>query len=156
MTDGAFHALRVRDVMEKRPPTLPPDAPICTVARKLRRSGHVWIISPEQGRSVCGVITEKDLFDLLSPLPEKTYTTATIRPLRLAYIEVAKASEFMVRTVVSCSPDNTLDEALSIMEERRVRNIAVMEGDRLKGEISLRGVIEQYIATSCVKQDSDR
>jgi len=153
MTDGVFYALKVRDVMEKRPPTLPPDAPICTVARKLRSAGHVWIINPEQGRSVCGIITEKDLFDLLSPLPEKTYTTTTIRPLRLAHIEVAQASEFMVRPVVSCSPDNTLEEALSIMEERRVRNIAVMEGDRLKGEISLRGVIEQYIATSCVRQD---
>ena len=154
MTDGVFYALRVRDVMEKRPPTLPPDASICTVARKLRRTGHVWIVDSQQGRKVCGIITEKDLFDLVSPLPEKTYTTTSIRPLRLAHIEVVHASEFMVRPVVSCSPDNTLEEALALMEERRVRNISVMDGDNLQGEISLHCVIEQYILTSCVRQDT--
>ena len=154
MSDGSFYALKVRDVMETRPPTLQPDSSICTVARRLRRTGHVWVVDRKQGRKVCGIITEKDLFDLLCPLPEKTYTIATLRPLRLAHIEVVQASEFMVRPVVSCKADDTLEEALAVMEERRVRNIAVMSGDKLEGEISLRSVIEQYVVTSCVRQDA--
>ena len=154
MADDPLHEVPVREVMELDPPVLSRESSLCAVARLLCDRGHAWISESPESHHICGVVTDKNIVDLLSPLPERCYTTAIIRPKSLDHIQVARAHEFMTHPVLSCSPDDTVEDALTIMEERHVRILAVIEGDELVGEVSLRRVLERFIVLSCPLEES--
>lgn len=149
MVDSPLHDTPVREVMDVNPPVLSGDSSLCAVARLLCERGHVWISEEPGSLHISGVVTDQNIVDLLSPLPERCYTTAIIRPKSLDHIQVARAHEFMTHPVLSCSPDDTVEDALSIMEERHVRILAVVERGELAGEVSLRRVLERFILLSC-------
>ena len=149
MTEEPLHDVPVREVMDADPPVLSRDSSLCAVARLLCQRGHVWIADSPESPHVCGVVTDKNIVDLLSPLPERCYTTAIIRPKSLAHIQVARAHEFMTHPVLSCGPDDTVEDALALMEESHVRILAVIYQGNLVGEVSLRRILERFITLSC-------
>jgi len=135
--------------MDENVPLAQQDSSLCRVARLLCERGHVWIAEAPQVRRVCGIVTDKNILELLSPLPERCYTTAIIRPMSLDHIQVAHARDFMTHPVLSCGPDDTVEDALSLMEESHVRILAVVDGGELVGEVSLRRILERFISLSC-------
>ena len=60
-----------------------------------------------------------------------------------------RAHEFMTHPVLSCSPEDTVEDALTTMEEGHVRILAVIERGEMVGEVSLRRVLERFILLSC-------
>ena len=149
VADDPLHEVPVRDVMDVDPPVLSRESSLCAVARVLCDRGHVWISESPDSLHICGVVTDKNVVDLLSPLPERCYTTAIIRPKSLDHIQVARAHEFMTHPVLSCSPEDTVEDALTTMEEGHVRILAVIERGEMVGEVSLRRVLERFILLSC-------
>jgi CBS domain-containing protein len=55
------------------------------------------------------------------------------------------ASALMSRNVVSCSPEDTVAQAMAVMTARRFRHLPVMEGGRLVGMISIGDVVKERI-----------
>jgi len=53
-----------------------------------------------------------------------------------------KVSAIMTPRPVTVSPDATLDEAIRMMDENRVRHLPVLEGNRLAGVVSDRDLLE--------------
>ena len=149
MADDPLHEVPVREVMDVDPPVLSRESSLCAVARVLCDRGHVWISESPDSLHICGVVTDKNVVDLLSPLHERCYTTAIIRPKSLDHIQVARAHEFMTHPVLSCSPEDTVEDALTTMEEGHVRILAVIERGEMVGEVSLRRVLERFILLSC-------
>ena len=149
VADDPLHEVPVREVMDVDPPVLSRESSLCAVARVLCDRGHVWISESPDSLHICGVVTDKNVVDLLSPLPERCYTTAIIRPKSLDHIQVARAHEFMTHPVLSCSPEDTVEDALTTMEEGHVRILAVIERGEMVGEVSLRRVLERFILLSC-------
>jgi CBS domain-containing protein len=86
------------------------------------------LIVIEDGRSIDGIISERDLAYGLAAYAGKLPTTT-----------VAK---LMTRTVFVCSPQDSLSDVMKLMTERRIRHLPVTDGDRLVGIISIGDVLK--------------
>ncbi|MCG8545478.1 MAG: CBS domain-containing protein [Alphaproteobacteria bacterium] len=54
--------------------------------------------------------------------------------------------DLMTSPVISCKPDDNIDEIMELMTERRIRHLPVMNGDALVGIISIGDVVKQRIS----------
>ena len=57
-----------------------------------------------------------------------------------------QVEELMTSPVISCKPDDNIDEIMERMTERRIRHLPVMDGDALIGIISIGDVVKQRIS----------
>jgi CBS domain-containing protein len=155
MGELEFGDVLVSEVMNPDPPVVEKSASLCKVARILRRHSHVFVVEETEAgvRTVLGVVTEKDFLQLLNPLPDKMYTTGVFRPKSLYHGDMSTAGEIMVSPVISCTPDSTVAQALDLLWERRIRHLAVVENNRLTGELSMKGIIAAYCFDSCSMLD---
>ena len=51
-------------------------------------------------------------------------------------------SELMTRKLIRCSPDDTVNEAMAMMTDRRIRHLPVFTGDELVGFISIGDLVK--------------
>ncbi len=137
--------------MHTDPPVIDKSASLCKVARLLRLKSHVWVVEEKEAgvRILRGVVTEKDFLELLNPLPDRMYTTGVFRPKSLIHGNMSTVQEFMTSPVVTCSPETTIAEALATFWDKKIRHLAVASGERLVGELSMKGIIAAYYAKSC-------
>jgi CBS domain-containing protein len=56
-----------------------------------------------------------------------------------------RIADIMTRAVVTVSPEETVDAALSRMTDRRIRHLPVMEGSKLVGMISIGDLVKAKI-----------
>jgi CBS domain-containing protein len=147
MPDVSFYNILVEEIMNDNPPLIERGASICAVAKRVcMKRRHVWVVEGKDSRKLVGVITEKDLLDVVSPLPHRTYTTGMIRPKSLHHVELEKAEDIMATPVTKCQPKTTMEEALRLMTRHGVRRLAVAENDEILGELSLTNVIHAYFS----------
>lgn len=145
MANGDFYELPVRVIMDKNPPLIAKTATIRMVAKKVcQKRRHVWVVEQKDSRKLVGVITEKDLLDIVSPISRKTYMIGVMNPMSLQHKESYTAEDIMAKPVRKCSPDTTVEEVLLLMKDCRIRRLAVTEGDEIVGELSLNNVIKSY------------
>jgi len=147
MSKKNFYDIPVAEIMNRNPPLVEKDASIHAVAKKVSmKRRHVWVVEGKDSRKLVGIITEKDLLEIISPLPKKCYAIGVIRPRSLHHSEFEKAEDIMAKPVIKCCLKTTIAEALRLMTERRVRRLAVTENDEILGELSLTNVIHAYFS----------
>jgi CBS domain-containing protein len=146
MSETSFYDISVEEIMNRNPPLIEQSASICEVAKIVVKESHAWVIERKDSRKIVGFITEKDLLDIVSPLPSRSYTVGVIRPKSLRHTEFEKAEEIMAKPVIKCHPKATIEEALHLMANHRVRRLAVTENDEIIGELSLNIVISIYFS----------
>jgi len=147
MSQASFYNIPVEEVMNRNPPLVEKNASIYAVAKKVgMKRRHVWVVEGKDSRKLVGVITEKDLLDIVSPLPLKSYAIAVVRPKSLYHTEFETAEDIMAKPVIKCHPTATLEEALRLMTNHRVRRLAVTENDEILGELCLTNVIHTYFS----------
>ena len=78
-----------------------------------------------------GILSERDIMHLLAGAPTGYRETPV--------------SEVMTEHVFTCPPTATVDEMLTLMTERRVRHLPIMEEDRLVGLISIGDVVKHRL-----------
>jgi CBS domain-containing protein len=102
------------------------------VANKLaaKRIGAIVIVGA-RGK-VDGIISERDIIRCLSTHGPDCLT----RPV----------SESMTRYVISCEEDDTLDQLMARMTERRFRHLPVITNGALVGIISIGDVVKHHMA----------
>jgi len=112
--------------------TASPTTTLLEVADKLaaKRIGAIVIIGPK-GR-VAGIISERDIIRALSAQG----LDCLQRPV----------SESMTREVITCQENDTLDELMAMMTERRFRHLPVITDDSLVGIISIGDVVKHHVA----------
>lgn len=125
-----------------------------TVSHLLHGKGHdIWSIGPDasvydaihlmaekgigalvvfQGELLVGIISERDYArDVV--LKDRSSKETLVR-------------EIMSDKVVYAEPDQTVDECLAVMTEKRIRHLPVMDGDRMLGLISMGDLVKTIIA----------
>lgn len=83
-----------------------------------------------EGESLQGIISERDLINKL--------VNKKLDP------DSVKVSELMTRSVLTVSPDTTVQQAMEIMTEKRIRHLPVLDNGKLVGIISI-GDITRWV-----------
>ena len=85
------------------------------------------LVEDENG-AIIGILSERDIVGGMGP-----------HGADLHDVEVA---ELMTRDVIHCTPQDTVNEALAMMTDRRIRHLPVFEGDQLVGLISIGDLVK--------------
>jgi CBS domain-containing protein len=107
--------------------TIKPTETIATLSQRLRENRIGAAIVSGDGQTVDGVISERDV----------AYAVA----IHKAELPTLPVSKLMTKTVVTCSPGESVANVASTMRARNIRHIPVEESGRLVGMISIRDVL---------------
>ena len=105
-----------------------PGTTVAEVAKQLsvRRIGSVLILNDQS--SVVGIVSERDLVRALA-----THGAAAME---------LEARQIMTRDVVTCHPDDSIDEVMQTMTSGRFRHIPVVHHGELLGLVSIGDVVK--------------
>jgi CBS domain-containing protein len=104
-----------------------PGTTVTEIAKQLsvRRIGSVLILNDQS--SVVGIVSERDLVRALA--------THGAKAMEL------EARQVMTRDVVTCHPDDSIDEVMQTMTSGRFRHIPVVHHGELLGLVSIGDVV---------------
>jgi CBS domain-containing protein len=108
-----------------------PSTTVAEVAKQLsvRRIGSVLILDDQS--AVVGIVSERDLVRALA--------THGAKAMEL------EARQIMTRDVVTCHPDDSIDEVMQTMTSGRFRHIPVVHHGELLGLVSIGDVVKARI-----------
>lgn len=111
--------------------TIRPDATIEEAVEVLRRERIGALVVSDDGDSVDGVLSERDIVNALArdgaDLLERT------------------VDEVMTRSVVTCEPNDSVGELMAEMTNRRIRHLPVLKDGRLYGIVSIGDVVKNRL-----------
>jgi len=114
---------------------------------------QVWSIAPESSvYDALALMAEKNIGALLvidqgqtvGILSERDYTRNVILLGRTS--KDTQVSKIMTSRPVCVSPEQTVEEGMALMTERRVRHLPVIENDQVLGMISIGDLVKAIIA----------
>ena len=126
-----------------------------TVKELLRVKGYqVWSIGPDATvYEALTLMAEKDVGALLvldsaghlvGVLSERDYARKIV--LKGKTSRETPVREIMTEKVVWVRPDQTIEECMALMTNKRIRHLPVLEGGRLLGVISIGDVVKDIIS----------
>src|SRR5437868_14696682 len=124
--------MRIRDVMTTDPCTcLPADTAFMAASiMKEVETGIVPIIEHQQSRRLVGVVTDRDLW---------LWVIAGGRDPRATVLK-----DCMVDIVVTCAPEDDVQNALGLMQDHQIRRIPVVDQQRiLQGIVSFADLMQR-------------
>jgi len=110
-----------------------PSDTVVAAAALLSREG-IGAVLVRDGDRVAGILSERDIVRCVAAHGEGA--------LRLP------VSDTMTRGVVFCSPQDSIDEVMSLMTERRFRHLPVQEHGKLVGLVSIGDVVKRRIEST--------
>ncbi|WP_087036229.1 CBS domain-containing protein [Thermococcus litoralis] len=144
-----FYSMKLRDIMPSitSMPIVTVDSPIVDVLKLLRTRHHVWVVNNKDEMKLEGVIRYLDVMCILLP-PENT--KARLGNISAVFKSILggaeKAADVMERNVMTIDEDATVLDALTRMRRYKVQILAIVdENNTLKGEISLRLLIDEFL-----------
>jgi len=116
----------------KRLVTVAEAAPLADVARLLLDRRADIVVVCDADKKMVGVISKTDVVRRIGHFRESESTTA--------------ASTVMTRTVVSCRPDDLLHDVWTMMKDRKLRNLPVLDQySRPIGMLNARDLLEALL-----------
>jgi len=149
--------MKVRDVMNVMPVTVQADAQVSEAARLLREH-RISGLPVLDGEKLVGVVSESDLLHLLSveeeqgglwlPSPFEVFEIpfrdlVKWERMHAALEEIPKkrVGDIMSRNLHEVGPDDSVEEAASIMTRHRINRLPVVEDGRLVGIVTRGDII---------------
>jgi CBS domain-containing protein len=111
--------------------TIRPDATIADAVSMLHRERIGAIVVSEDGNSVDGILSERDIVIALAE--------------QAADLLSRTVGEIMTRNVVTCEPGDTVGELMAEMTNRRVRHLPVVADGRLCGIVSIGDLVKNRL-----------
>src|SRR5262245_39937613 len=111
--------------------TAPPDTTLYTVVWNLKTKGIGAIVVSEDGSTVLGLVSERDIVRGLTEHGTKLLTLPV--------------SELMTSPVVTCAHGGNITASMQRMTRHRVRHLPVIEGGKLCGIISIGDVVKHRL-----------
>jgi CBS domain-containing protein len=85
------------------------------------------LVEDENG-DIVGILSERDIVGGMGPHGADLHDVAV--------------ADLMTRDVIRCSPDDSVNEAMAMMTDRRFRHLPVFEGEELVGFISIGDLVK--------------
>ena len=108
--------------------TISPQATVAEAADSLRLNGVGALVVSHDGVAILGVISERDLVRALAE--------------RGGHILHESVTELMSSNVVTCTPEDSLEELMRTMTLNRIRHLPVTAAGRLSGIVSIGDVVK--------------
>ena len=124
----------VRELLDEKGRNVWSIGPDATVydALKLMADQQIGSLIVLEGERVAGIITERD------------YARSVILKGRAS--KDTRVREIMTTRPVCAAPDQTSEECMAVMTEKRVRHLPVIDGDRLVGLVSIGDLVKSIIS----------
>jgi CBS domain-containing protein len=113
--------------------TVKPDATIAVAARELEAKGIGALIVSEDGRTILGLLGERDVVRGLAVYGRS--------------VDALRVADLMTRAVVTCAPEDSIAAVMAVMTRHRARQIPVVEGGALRGIVSIGDVVKHRLET---------
>ncbi len=111
--------------------TIKPDAMVADVVTQLARRRIGALVVSTDGRTIAGIVSERDVVRALAAGPEALYRTV---------------EEIMTAQVQCAPPEAKVDELMHVMTDQRVRHIPVTDPDGvLVGIVSIGDVVKSRL-----------
>jgi CBS domain-containing protein len=124
----------VRDLLQRKTTPLKfvreADSVFETVRKLVEHNVSAVLVLNEE--KLLGIVTERDIAKHVA-LEGRTARDTT-------------AGEIMTRTVIYVRPEQTIEECMALMTERRIRHLPVLEGDQLIGIVSIRDLVGALVS----------
>lgn len=144
-----FHQIDVQTVMKDDlwdMCLVPPGTSIEEVIRLLSSRKHIWVVEDQKKRKLLGLITERDLVEVIAPRKLDPYQFSisghTFRSMLFGGIETAE--DMMTTDLVTIRPDQTMGKALLKMKRHHLKRLPVVTRGRLVGELTMKAIILQF------------
>lgn len=111
--------------------TVAPDSTVADALRSLADHGIGALVVSSDGRTVEGILSERDIVRALS----SEGAAALEHPVE----------RLMTGTVETCTREDTVDSLMATMTEKRVRHVPVVEDGVLEGIISIGDVVKHRV-----------
>ena len=109
--------------------TIAPDATIADATRALAEAKIGAVVVSGDGTTIAGILSERDIVRVVGTNGQQA----------LAWT-VDKA---MTKNVITCKPDDRIDQLMGMMTERRIRHLPVTVNGRMTGLISIGDVVKE-------------
>ena len=109
-----------------------PRETVADVAALLSRRAIGAVLVQDSTSAVIGIISERDIVRHIAASGAKCL--AMLVP------------EIMTKGVISCGPRDTIHQIMSVMTERRIRHMPVMDDRRVVGVISIGDIVKYRIS----------
>jgi CBS domain-containing protein len=118
---------------------------------------HMWSISPEatvyeaieeMADKNIGALVVIEAGHLVGLISERDYTRKVVLNGRSS--RETRVSEIMTRDPITISPHDSVERAMLLMTEYRVRHLPVLEGDELLGLVSIGDLVNWIISAQTV------
>jgi CBS domain-containing protein len=108
----------------------------------LRSRGIGALVVSDDGESVDGIVSERDIVDALA--------------LYGGELLALQVSEVMTAPAVTCTPDDSVAELMAEMTNRRIRHLPVMRNGKLCGIVSIGDLVKSRLDEIEYEADSMR
>ena len=128
--------MKVRTILDtkgRRVVTIRPDASVSTAVHRLVLERIGALVVSEDGHKVAGIISERDIIQSLAKSGPDLLTSGR------------RVAELMEHNVITCTPDDTVQQVMAEMTRRRVRHLPVIEDGGLVGIISIGDVVKSRL-----------
>jgi CBS domain-containing protein len=111
--------------------TTRPDTTLYTAVWELKVKGIGALVVTEDGETVLGLISERDIVRGLAEHGTKLLSSSV--------------SQLMTSPAVTCSPEESITAVMARMTRHRARHLPVVEGSRLCGIVSIGDVVKHRL-----------
>ena len=111
--------------------TIKRDATVAEAVQRLRVENIGALVVSSDGQTIDGVLSERDVIRGLSDRREALLSL--------------KVKDIMMKSVRTCSPDDTVEHVMFQMTEHRCRHFPVVEDRRLVGIVSIGDVVKNRL-----------
>lgn len=128
--------MKVAELLEKKGTnvhTIKANETIATLARRLQQHRVGAMVVSQDGESIDGIISERDI----------AYSLAD----RRGELPLTRVTALMTRHVVTCTLDDSVMDVARRMSEARIRHVPVERDGRLAGILSIRDILEFRLDT---------
>ena len=117
------------------------------------KGSDVWSITPDASvLEAIKLMAEKEVGALLVMTGEKPVGIVSERDYARKVILKGRSSQktpiqdIMTTHVVCVSPNQSIEECMALMTEKHIRHLPVMDGERLRGMLSIGDLVKAVIA----------
>ncbi len=122
--------------------TAAPDEALQQAAEILTREriGALLVLKPNG--DIAGILSERDIVKAVG--------------LKGAEVLSRPVAELMTKEVTCCSPEDTVDQAMALMTEKRFRHLPVRQGGRIVAMLSIGDVVKMKVEEAEAESQSLR